>query len=94
MEETKRSKLPGILLALDFKKAFDSLEWPVLFRTLKQYNFGPSFIQWINTLINNTSSCVINNGTTSAYFNLGRGVRQGDLISPYIFFYCNINFEY
>ena len=49
------------------------------------FNFGPSFIRWIKTFYNGAKSCVINNGYTSHYFDLGRGVRQGDPLSTYIF---------
>ena len=34
----------------DFSKAFDSLEWNFLFKTLDFFNFGPSFKQWIQTI--------------------------------------------
>lgn len=52
----------GILLAVDFEKAFDSLNHTFLLKVLKTYNFGTYFLQWIKTFYTNVSSCVLNNG--------------------------------
>ena len=82
---TKKAKQHGILLALDFEKAFDSLEWNFIFCILEKCNFGKKFIKWIRLLYKDISSCTINNGTSSGYFSITRGVRQGDPISPYLF---------
>ena len=62
MEFTKLRKLPGLMIAFDFEKAFDSLSWNFLLRTLKAFNFGESFITWISVLYTNILSCVTNNG--------------------------------
>ena len=40
MEITKTRNLPGILTSLDVRKAFDSLEWPFIMKTLDYLNFG------------------------------------------------------
>ena len=85
LEYTRHTKMSGILVAIDFEKAFDSLDHTYLFKVLNAFNFGPSFIQWIRTLYSNISSCNINNGFTSDYFEVGRGVRQGDPLSPILF---------
>ena len=37
----------GMILFLDFEKAFDSLEWEFLFKVLNTMNFGQSFLNWI-----------------------------------------------
>ena len=85
MEYTKIKQLPGLMVAFDFEKAFESLSWPFLFKALKSFNFGESFIKWVSTLYSNISSCVLNNGFATQMFEVRRGVRQGDPLSAYLF---------
>ena len=78
----------GLLLMIDFEKAFNTLEWDFLFQTLEKMNFGQSFINWVKLFYNDIESCVSNNGVSSQYFKLERGVRQGDPLSAYLFILC------
>jgi hypothetical protein len=80
--------MSGILLLIDFEKAFDSQEWTFVDRTLSCLNFGPNLKKWVNILYNKIESCVINNGYCSERFELGRGVRQCDPLSPYLFIFA------
>ena len=85
IEYTKQKGLSGILLAIDFEKAFDTLNFNYLIRILHEFNFGPSFIQWIHVLYENASSCVLNNGFSAWPLSLGRVVRQGNPLLPYLY---------
>ena len=80
--------IPGLLLFLDFEKAFDTVEWAFIHKTLQHFNVGPSLVKCINTFYNNSESCVLNNGWSSNFFKLERGVRQGCPLSPYLFILC------
>ena len=51
LDETDRSQLEGILITLDFEKAFDSLAWEYLFKTLEIFNFGDDLLCWIKTML-------------------------------------------
>ena len=50
--------IPGLLLFVDFKKAFDSLDWTFIIRTLENFGFGTSFIHWIKLFCTDIESCV------------------------------------
>ncbi len=73
------------LLFLDAEKAFDRLRWPYLWRVLKKFKFGDRFINMIRTLYANPSARVCVGGGFSELFDVKRGVRQGDPLSPLIF---------
>ena len=60
----KQKGLSGILVAVDFEKAFDTLNFNYLIRILHDSISGSSFIQWIRVLYENASSCVL---TTMAF---------------------------
>lgn len=77
LDFTKEQKISGILVALDFREAFDSLEWPFIMRILDAFNFGSSIKLGISTFYTNVESAVLNNGYMTNWFQPSKGVRQG-----------------
>ena len=71
-------------MTLDIEKAFDSVNYLFLIAALEKYGFKEDFIKWIEILIKNQGSCVINGQATTNYLKLGKGARQGDPIFAYI----------
>ena len=80
IEHAKYKDIPGILVAIDFEKAFDSLNCNFLWRVLQAL-----LLLSHHSYRNNATSCIMNNGFTTGPFALSRGVRQGDPLSPYLF---------
>ena len=80
--------IPGLLLLVDFEKAFDSVSHDFLFNVLDNFNFGPSMKKWIHAFYDQATSSVLVNGFVSESFDIERGCRQGDGLSPYLFLLC------
>ena len=75
----------GAVVALDYTKAFDTINKKFLVEVFKVAGFGPEFIQWVTVLMNGTESCVSYCGWLSAFFPVKTGIRQGCPFSPLAF---------
>ena len=70
------------------EKAFDSLEWSFIKKAFEYFSFGDDILRWVEVFSKEISSCVINNGHTSTFFSIQKGVRQGCPLLPYLFIIC------
>ena len=68
IEIANTRQMEGFLVTMDLEKAFDSLDHKFLISVLKKFGFGQNFISWIEIILKNQESCVINGGTTTKYF--------------------------
>ena len=67
----EKQNILGLLLVVDFEKAFDTLEWTFVKKTLSSYNFEESITckSWIKLFYNDILSCIQNNGFPSFFLN-------------------------
>ena len=70
---------------LDLSKAFDKVQHSKLFRLLMNHGVCAVLIRLIAIMYLNNSSCIRWNSTYSENFNLSNGVKQGGVLSPYLF---------
>ena len=73
IERTEEEQIPGLLLLVDFEKAFEFLEWDFMFKCLFFFGFGESIIKWVKLFYTDISSCIVNNDHCSEFSTLGRG---------------------
>lgn len=85
LHETKRKKEIGLVLKLDFEKAYDKVDWNFLFDCLKFRGFCNKWMEWIKEVVIGGTVRVKLNNQLGPYFVSHKGVRQGDPLSPILF---------
>ena len=77
-------------LFVDFEKAFDSVDRKKLWDTFNIHGLSPKMKHLLQNIYENVKACVRNNNEFSDTFNLQLGVRQGCILSPFLFsFFIN-----
>ena len=85
IENNMNAKTTGILLSIDYRKAFDSISTKFLGNVFGHFGFGNYFQRWIRIILKGRINCVKNGGHISEDFEMQRGIRQGCPVSPMIF---------
>ena len=67
--------------SIDLRKAFDRIHHPALFRALRHQGVSEGYLQLLQELYSSQTGSV----SDSRRFHIGRGVKQGDIISPLLF---------
>ncbi|KAE8729397.1 hypothetical protein F3Y22_tig00003715pilonHSYRG00041 [Hibiscus syriacus] len=81
----RKQMLEGVVLKVDFHRAYDSVEWPILFRAMSEMGFGNRWSSWILQCLSSASISVLVNGSPSEEFPMAKGLRQGCSLSPLLF---------
>ena len=86
-EANDAESLEGLLISLDARKAFDSVEHNYIRHCLRKFGFH-SFVPVFDILYKDLSSDIIVNGGIHKGFKINRGVKQGDALSCILFIMC------
>ena len=81
IHSSRESKRSSLIIAVDFRKAFDSLSHSFIDTCLEELNFGPSFRSWVKLFFNDRVTYLIMNGYMEEKIELQQGVPQGKGIS-------------
>jgi hypothetical protein len=74
LHDTRSKKKDGLVLKLDFEKAYDKFNWKFLYECLKQKGFGSKWFEWIKLVMSSSTVSVKMNNTTGSYFKSSRGL--------------------
>ncbi|KAJ9556730.1 LOW QUALITY PROTEIN: hypothetical protein OSB04_011344 [Centaurea solstitialis] len=80
----KRSRKKGLTFKVDFKKAYDSVDWSFLLDGLENIRFGRKWRGWIEACLKSSTISVLVNGSPTNEFPMERGLRLPTHSVPFL----------
>ena len=84
-EQAQEWNAPLLANFIDFEKAFDSVHRPALWNILRHYGIPQKIINIIKMLYSNFHAKVICGSKLTEDFGIETGVKQGCILSPFLF---------
>ncbi len=85
LEEAKRRKKNCLFFQVDYEKAYDSVRWDFISYMLERLGFCEQWIAWIKSCLESATVFVLVNDSPTKEFVPSKGLRQGDLLAPFLF---------
>ena len=85
LEEYKRKRKSCVFFKVDYEKAYNSISWEFIYYMLWRMGFCDLWIPWIKGCLESASVSVLVNGSPTKEFFPMKGLRQGDLLAPFLF---------
>ena len=78
-------RTPTVALFIDFRKAFDCLQYPTLLAKLKRLKLAESTLNWIADYLKKRTQCTFANRQLSLSGDIKQGVPKGSILGPFLY---------
>ena len=85
LHHLKIHKRRGVILKLDFEKAYDNVRWTFIREVLAKKCFPDKWIEWVMLALEGGRVAINLNGELGEFFRSYKGLRQGGPLSPLLF---------
>ena len=76
------NKVPTLAAFIDFRKAFDCVQHPVLLKKLSALKLDEKTLKWVKDYVTNREQRIFANATYSSFQTIAQGVPQGSVLGP------------